>query len=421
MKIIPVWIFSLTLAFYLGGFFTEKNSSATGDKYSTEGSQNNKQSKVDTTIAQSTKLTSSSTSLTPKSETRESQFSIDATPPLPPNLIRIMEGAGIIERMGAYLDAVRAMDRTNVQDVVAAFEALPKGYGRHLEMKLLMRSWAAIDPISALKYANDALDEKSERRFGVSEILAGWANEDPNAALEWANTNHSGENPGDNPLLVGIIKGLAESDLDSANDIFFSLPQGNARWQASAFLAQKYSSEGTQEAIAWANRLPSEDNRLKESIFGQLGSRLARNDISGTADWAKSLDHDRASQRVMDNLLTHWVSQSPDDASKWVTTLENQDKKNYAMKQLTSRWSLVDPVATAEWLNTFPASRELDPVVGEFVNRIAGRDPEGAVGWAQSIIDPENKRKALKKALQSWERVSPEDAKRWKSQNGIDQ
>ena len=147
---------------------------------------------------------------------------------------------------------------------------------------------------------------------------------------------------------------------------------------------------------------------------------MARNDISGTADWAKSLDHDRASQRVMDNLLTHWVSQSPDDASKWVTTLENQEKKNYAMKQLTSRWSLVDPVATAEWLNTFPASRELDPVVGEFVNRIAGRDPEGAVGWAQSIIDPENKRKALKKALQSWERVSPEDAKRWKSQNGID-
>ena len=146
---------------------------------------------------------------------------------------------------------------------------------------------------------------------------------------------------------------------------------------------------------------------------------MARNDISGTADWAKSLDHDRASQRVMDNLLTHWVSQSPDDASKWVTTLENQEKKNYAMKQLTSRWSLVDPVATAEWLNTFPASRELDPVVGEFVNRIAG-ETRRAVGWAQSIIDPENKRKALK-STSILGKSFPEDAKRWKSQNGIDQ
>ena len=53
-----------------------------------------------------------------------------------------MEGGDIIERIGAYLDALRAMDKGNVDKVVKAFEALPKGYGRHLEMKLLMRSWA---------------------------------------------------------------------------------------------------------------------------------------------------------------------------------------------------------------------------------------------------------------------------------------
>ena len=75
------------------------------------------------------------------------------SPPLPPNLIRIMEGADVLERMGSYLDALRSMDSSNVQDVVGAFEALPAGYGRHLEMKLLMRSWSAIDPESALKYA----------------------------------------------------------------------------------------------------------------------------------------------------------------------------------------------------------------------------------------------------------------------------
>ena len=79
MKIIPVWIFSLILAFYLGGFFTKKNSSAIGDKYSKEKSQNNQKSQIDETVAQSIKLRSSSTSLTPKSETRKRQFPIDAT------------------------------------------------------------------------------------------------------------------------------------------------------------------------------------------------------------------------------------------------------------------------------------------------------------------------------------------------------
>ena len=46
-----------------------------------------------------------------------------------------MEGGDMIESMGAYLDAVRAMDKGNVTEVISAFEALPKGYGRHLEMK----------------------------------------------------------------------------------------------------------------------------------------------------------------------------------------------------------------------------------------------------------------------------------------------
>lgn len=78
-----------------------------------------------------------------------------------------MKGKDIISRLGSYLDAVRAMDGANVKEVVRAFEELPKGYGRHLEMKLLMRSWAAIDPEAALEYAKSALDEKSERRFGI--------------------------------------------------------------------------------------------------------------------------------------------------------------------------------------------------------------------------------------------------------------
>ena len=71
-----------------------------------------------------------------------------------------MKGGGVLERMGSYLDALRSMDLTNTQDVVGAFEALPKGYGRHLEMKLLMRSWSAIDPEAALEYARMQLDEK---------------------------------------------------------------------------------------------------------------------------------------------------------------------------------------------------------------------------------------------------------------------
>ena len=116
------------------------------------------------------------------------------SPPLPPNLIKIMEEGDMVERMGAYMDALRRMDESSLLEVVEAFESLPKGYGRHLEMKLLMRSWANIDPFSALNYAENSLDEKSEQRFAMTEVLAGWAKRDPNSAIAWVKDRQV-ENP----------------------------------------------------------------------------------------------------------------------------------------------------------------------------------------------------------------------------------
>ena len=181
------WALSLAGVFYLGLFLGKKNvaSNTTIDRVPSSSASIKKEGK-NFSIAQVERQTLSTNSL---------PSSVVNSPPLPPNLLRIMRGSGVIERMGAYLDAVRAMDRSNVQDVIGAFEALPKGYGRHLEMKLLMRSWSAIDPVAALEYANKNLDENSEKRFGVTEILAGWATLDKEAAIKWANANNSASKP----------------------------------------------------------------------------------------------------------------------------------------------------------------------------------------------------------------------------------
>ena len=339
------------------------------------------------------------------------------SPPLPPNLRRIMKGRDIISRLGAYLDAVRAMDRANVREVVTAFEELPKGYGRHLEMKLLMRSWAAIDPEAALEYAKSSLDQKSERRFGVSEVLAGWANSDPQGAVEWAKANNNNANREDGDMLVGVIRGLAENNLETADELFRTLPEGGARWQASTFLAQEYAKLGTQEAIRWAENFPTEDSRLRETILGQLGAKLSKQDLPGTAEWVKEMKNDKAAERITDNLLAQWVSQDAPSASQWVSGLADEGKRSYAMKQLTSRWSLVDPVSTGQWLNSHTPSPSMDPAIGAFVNRISARDPEGAIKWAETIQDQEAKKRALQNALGAWDKIDPVRANSWRQAN----
>ena len=57
---------------------------------------------------------------------------------------------------------------------------------------------------------------------------------------------------------------------------------------------------------------------MKETILGQLGARLAREDLAGTADWVSRMEHDKGSQRITDNLLMQWVSKDAAAASEWV-------------------------------------------------------------------------------------------------------
>jgi hypothetical protein len=343
-------------------------------------------------------------------------FNSNHSPAMPPNLLRIMQGGDIVERLGSYLDAVRSMDKSNVKQVVKAFEELPKGYGRHLEMKLLMRSWASFDPEGALAYASTSLDAQSEKRFGISEALAGWAVLDYDAAVSWANANNPGKKEGDNPLLVGILKGLVETDLEAANRLFLSLPKGSAKWQSSAILADLFSEKGPPHAIAWVQNYPKDDPKLREAVLGQISSKLVQDNIEETSRWAQSMAMEPGALRVVDNIISHWASLNPQAASSWIDNLQNEDKKKHAMKQLSDRWASIDPVATAEWLNSQESSPMLDPAIAAFVLRIKEQDPEGATGWAQSITDQNLREESLKSAVNAWMHKDPEKAKTWVNQ-----
>ena len=70
-------------------------------------------------------------------------------------------------------------------------------------------------------------------------------------------------------------------------------------------------------------------------------------------------------------------------------------------------------MATAKWLNSEPSSPLLDPAVATFANLIKEKDPEGAVEWAESITDPELRRKVMDNALNTLLQNDPEKAKLW--------
>ena len=303
-----------------------------------------------------------------------------------------------------------AMDGSNVNEVVTAFEELPKGYGRHLEMKLLMRSWAAIDPEAASRTPTTLWTPKAKEGSAY-----------PKYSPDGQTATRKEPLPGPRQTVITPKTRTTPCWSVSSED----WRKTTSRWRTSSsenypreapvgrhrlFLLRNMPNLAPEEAIKWAENFPTNDSRMRETILGQLGARLAREDLAGTADWVSRIEHDKGSQRITDNLLMQWVSKDAPAASEWVLRLEDSQKRTYAMKQLTARWSLTDPVSTAKWLNTLPASPEMDSAVGEFVSRISTRDPEGAMGWAMTIQDPAEKSKALNRALGAWEKIDPAKA-----------
>ncbi len=404
LKIGLPWAISLGLVFYLGLHLGSKHgNSSNGIRYEQPNREPaNMQINDHNSIRQAT---------------QESGQKYFKPPAMPPNLQRILQGGDIVERLGSYLDAVRSMDSTNIKQVIQAFEELPKGYGRHLEMKLLMRSWANFDPKGALAYASSSLDANSERRFGISEALAGWAVKDTKASIAWAEANHPDNDKANNPLLVGIIKGLMETDLQAANRLFLSLPSGSARSQSSSILAERFAGEGPTAAIQWAEHFPKEDPKMREKILGQIGAKLSKQDLERTANWVKSMPLEPGTYRILDNVIDQWISRDPAKVASWTGQLPDDERKKHAFTELTGKWARIDPVATAKWLNNLPSSTLLDPAVATFANRIKEKDPEGAIEWAQSITDPKLRDQMVQNAINTWEQTNPEKAKLWRENN----
>ena len=142
LKIGVPWALSMGLAFFLGGRFLGDSDGSTSFGDSKGSGQDKGSVRANSSSRDSVPENSGSGSNignpSAPEETESTARASTPSPPLPPNLRRIMKGRDIISRLGSYLDAVRAMDGSNVNEVVTAFEELPKGYGRHLEMKLLM-------------------------------------------------------------------------------------------------------------------------------------------------------------------------------------------------------------------------------------------------------------------------------------------
>ena len=131
-----------------------------------------------------------------------------------------------VERAKAFLALIQTLETDDFLNVVADFRALGITEQRMSEYGMLLHAWAKADPEGALDYAI----KNTGTPFARQAIMASWSSDDPEAAIAFARDNYEGE--GANPLLVGIIRGIAPSDLSRASDLLQELPYSRERGDA---------------------------------------------------------------------------------------------------------------------------------------------------------------------------------------------
>lgn len=390
-----VWAATLAVSFLLGGVFLQDSPSGSANIYLQEKAASQKpsvgssrkpslpQTKVSSGITfekASGGASSEFSAVRSDGDVSEEVSSRNSEQDSHELLLRNLRSGNPVERLSAFTSLLKNPTSANLKAAIDAYEALPGGYGRTSELKMLTYAWAQVDPAGALAWMKE--QGGFERRVGFGTILNSWAEKDAESAIAWARENHEGE---DNPYYIGIVNGMADTNPEGATELMMTLPYGRIRGQAASMLIEKQWNKGEDVARRWADSL--DQGSIKDYVVGKIVGKIAREDLTRAATWASEMPEGGERTRAVETVADRWAEKDPAAAANWVDGLPGGESRSEGMQEVVREWARKDPAAAAEWLNKYPAGPEMDKPVEALVRTVATKDPQNALTWAESITD----------------------------------
>ena len=312
------------------------------------------------------------------------------------DLLRQVGSNDPLEQMSAFVQLCQNLDDETIKVMIEAYEKKDwDGIDAMLFLNYFTYAWARHDPIAAMEWSKTR-DPFLEQDMVSEAMLSGWASLDPQAALKWARENKSirdEEQKRGNERLIGVMKGMAETDLAGATELMKELNYVLYLEKAASTLLASAWAKGEQTAIDWVESFP--DGKARNSAYEALGKRLIREDIDRAVEWVDSMDESEIKTKIAKETAKAMVILSSEKAADWVARMPAGEARSAGMERVVSQWVERDPVATAEWLNKFPNDQSIDGALAIFSHQIAEKQPQSALQWAQAIEDPERRARVI--------------------------
>lgn len=292
-------------------------------------------------------------------------------------------------------------------ELVSSFRELGITQDRMGEYRLMLTSWAKVDPLGALDYAS----ENTGGNFARQTILATWAGADADSALAWALENAPAGDRA-NPWVVGVIEGVAATDLDRASQLTATLPRSRERGDALDTLVQQLAGREPVDMLAWTTNFQDDEN-LRHAALSQVAALTAREDIDTTIAYLDSIaGDDNARLRAVDEVTAVWAETDASAAMAYVDTLpvtEQGQAIEGIMRQLSSQ----DPTRAADYLRSNSEVPDMEEARRNFVYGAYRENPALAAEFVPQLGDGNNRNRAYRRVYREWAEQDPAAARQW--------
>jgi hypothetical protein len=227
------------------------------------------------------------------------------------------------ERQAAWLAVLPKLSADNALEVRELFRKMDK-QGRWFipEWNAFWLRWGEVDGAAALEHVK-TINMKDYEPALAERVLKGWATKDSAGARSWLQANTA--SPWYDGALRGYLDGLARIDLDGATRDAVTLGKGR------------------------------DMNRIAEVLTEQA---LQQRQLGGMLEWWRAL---------------------PDDTSEG-------SARRKAISHVYQRLQIANDARTSEWLAELAGTPYRPEVlIGNHGEKIAGRDPAGALNWIASL------------------------------------
>jgi hypothetical protein len=326
-----------------------------------------------------------------------------------PRLESIVRGENPYERNRALLAFLDRLAPGDFEGVVDHFRAMGITEERLGEYRLILAAWAKVDPLAALAYAK----AKTSSPFAANTILTTWATEDPAAALRWAQDNHQGDDA--NPLLVGVICGIAASDVEGASKLLNSMPRSVERGEALDVLLPHLLVMGNEATRKWIASI--DDDALRNGAVLRTAEAMAKTDPAGTVDWLMK-NPGEALDRRLDDIFGIWAKQDEAAARAALNSLPSGEIRSDAMRGLVRHLALGNPGEAIALMDQYPDEVD-DRTVSNFIWHSFDQDPAIALGEVSRIGDEDRRNEMYRRAVSAWIRRDAAAANAWLGTNTL--